>query len=460
MTVEQLGVPTVPIVTSMFEDVVKGVVKVKGMPNLRIAFIHHPIFGQSAADCRKYLQGNDPITRKPFMQEIVTGLTKPLTDEEKKGGFIQRSVPRFVEPDTPENLQRLFHENGWTDYLPIVLPTEERVAQMLKGTRRKRDEIVGTMRPSPPHEAWEYTVEKVAVNAVMAGAKPEYLPVILAIASTGVTSLFTSTNSWARMVAVNGPIRNEIKMNAGIGAMGPFNEANATIGRAWTLISKNLGNGGKPGWNYMGSQGNNFNYNNVCFPEKEEALPPGWKPLHVQKGFRPEESVVSVFAGIHLQAASAPMNPLKEPAYESPELMSAVIRSWGSVGPYLNLQATVLVEPLLAQTLYRTYGFDSKEKLINWLRDNTFMPAWEYFRIYPSDLQKGKAGVEPYASWLKLPEGAVVPVTKFRFQKPPEIPARTHKDPITLIVMGGETNPWYYAGDFYYVQSASVDKWR
>jgi hypothetical protein len=460
MTVEQLGVPTVPIVTSRFEDVVKGVANVKGMPHLRTAFVHHPVFGQRAPEVRKFLQGNDPITGQPLMDEIVAGLTKPLTEEERKVGFLQRPMARFIEPDTPDNLQRIFLENGWTDYLPIVLPTEEKVAEMLKGTRRKPDEIVGTMRPSPPHEAWEYTVEKVAVNAVMAGARPEYFPVILAIAATGATSLFTSTNSWARMMVVNGPIRNEIKMNPGIGAMGPFNQANATLGRAWTLISKNLGNGGKPGINYMGSQGNNFNYNNVCFPEKEEALPPGWKPLHVQKGFKPEESVVSVFAGIHFQQASAPTNPLKRRPYESPEHMSSVLRGWGSVGPYLNLQATVLVEPLLAQTLYTTYGFDSKEKLVNWLRDNTLMPAWEYFRIYPSDLEKGKAGVEPYASWLKFPEGAVVPVPKYRFLKKPEVPARVHKDPITLIVMGGETNPWYYAGDFYYVESASVDKWR
>ena len=458
MTVEQLGVPTAPIITSVFEDVVKGVAKVKGMPNLRITFVHHPIFGRPAPDCREYLTGNDPTTGKPVMQEIVDALAKPLSEEDKRTGFIERSLARMVGPDTPENLQRLFVENGWTDYLPIVLPTEEKVAQMLKGTSHKPDEIVGTMRPSPPHEAWSFTVEKVAVNAVMAGAKPEYFPVILAIASTGVTSLFTSTNSWARMVVVNGPIRNEIKMNPGIGAMGPFNEANATIGRAWTVISKNLGNGGRPGVNYMGTQGNSFNYNNVCFPEKEEGLPPGWKALHVQKGFKAEDSVVSVFAGIFLQQAPTP--PSIRGAYMSPEHMSSVIRNFGSVGPYFNLKATVLVEPLLANDLAKTYGFETKEKLIQWLKENTFQTASEYWTIYPSDLEKAKAGVEPYASWLKFPEGALVPVPRFVLRKPPEIPTTIQPEPITLIVVGGETNSWYFAGDFYYVASASVDKWR
>ena len=458
MRVEQLGVPTVPIITRMFEDVVKGVAKVKGMPTLRITFVHHPVFGRPASECREYLKGNDPITGKPVMQEIVDALTKSLTDEEKKVGFIERPLPRLVGPDTPENLQQLFLKNGWTDGLPIVLPTEERVAEMLKGTRHKPDEMVGTMRPSPPHEAWEFTVEKVAINAVMAGAKPEYFPVILAIASTGVTSLFTSTNSWARMVVVNGPIRNEIKMNSGIGAMGPFNEANATIGRAWTLISKNLGNGGRPGVNYMGTQGNNLNYNNVCIPEKEERLPPGWKPLHMQKGFKRDESAVSVFAGIFFQQAPTP--PSIPGSYMSPEHMSSVIRNFGSVGPYLNLKATVLVEPLLADALVKDYGFDTKEKLIQWLKENTFQTASEYWTIYPSDLQKAKAGVEPYASWLKLPEGALVPVPRFSPKKPPEIPATIQPEPITLIVIGGETNSWYFAGDFFYVASASVDKWR
>jgi hypothetical protein len=180
----------------------------------------------------------------------------------------------------------------------------------------------------------------------------------------------------------------------------------------------------------------------------------------VQLGYKPEESVVSIFAGIHFMQASASMSPLKEAAYESPEHMAAVIRGWGSVGPYLNLKATLLLDPTHAQDLSQKYGFDSKEKLIAWLKDNTFLTAWEYFRIYPSDLAQAKKGVEPYASWLKLPEGALVPVPKFRYLKKPEIPARMVKEPITIIVLGGETNPWYFAGDFYYEDSASVDKWR
>src|SRR2546428_130194 len=131
-------------------------------------------------------------------------------------------------------------------------------------------------------EYWEYTVEKVAVNAVMAGARPAYFPVILALAATGVTARSSSSSASASMAVVNGPIRHEIGMNAGIGAMGPYNHANATIGRAFGLLSGNLQGGSEPGHTYMGSQGNGYAYGSLTFAENEERSP--WEPFHVQYG--------------------------------------------------------------------------------------------------------------------------------------------------------------------------------
>ncbi|HEV8023015.1 MAG TPA: UGSC family (seleno)protein, partial [Candidatus Lustribacter sp.] len=168
------------------------------------------------------------------------------------------STPRVVEPATEDELQQLFLDNHWTDGLPIVLPTEERVAAMLAHTSRKAQEIVGRMQPTQNRGLWEYTVEKVAVNAVMSGAKPEYFPVILALASSGISARGSTSSSAAAMVIVNGPIRHEITMNSGIGAMGPYNHANATIGRAYGLLSQNLQGGSVPGETFMGSQGNNY----------------------------------------------------------------------------------------------------------------------------------------------------------------------------------------------------------
>src|SRR5271170_3087966 len=166
---------------------------------------------------------------------------------------------------------------------------------MLAHTSRKPQEIVGKMQPTANRGLWEYTVEKVAVNAVMAGAKPEYFPVILALAASQVTARGSTSSSASAMVVVNGPIRGEIGMNAGIGAMGPYNHANATIGRAYGLLSQNLQGGSEPGVTFMGSQGNNYTYNNITFAENEERSP--WEPLHVQKGYSKEDSVVSIFYG-------------------------------------------------------------------------------------------------------------------------------------------------------------------
>src|SRR5207248_2158284 len=136
---------------------------------------------------------------------------------------------------------------------------------------------------------------KVAVNAVMAGAKPQYFPVILALAASGVSARGSTTSSSAAMAVVNGPIRKEIGMNWGIGAMGPYNHANATIGRAYGLLSQNLQGGSVPQVTYLGSQGNNYAYNSITFAENEERSP--WEPFHVQHGFTREQSVVSVFSG-------------------------------------------------------------------------------------------------------------------------------------------------------------------
>src|SRR5205807_3943235 len=131
--------------------------------------------------------------------------------------------------------------------LSDLLPDGRRVAEMLAHTSRKPDEVVGRMQPTEFRGKWEYTVEKVAVSAVMAGARPEYFPVILALAASEVSARGSTSSSSAAMVVVNGPIRHEIKMNARVGPVGPHNHANATIGRAYRLLSQNCQGGSVPG---------------------------------------------------------------------------------------------------------------------------------------------------------------------------------------------------------------------
>ena len=116
------------------------------------------------------------------------------------------STPRLVEPATEDELQQLFLDNNWTDKLPIVLPTEERVAAMLAHTSHKPQEIVGRMQPTANRGLWEYTVEKVAVNAVMSGAKPEYFPVILALAASEVTARGSTSSVRRRSWVIASPL--------------------------------------------------------------------------------------------------------------------------------------------------------------------------------------------------------------------------------------------------------------
>ncbi len=445
------------MITQRFQELVTTIAYKKGIPHMRITYTPHPITDRPAELCRKYVAGNDPLTGRPMLEEIYDSLTRPLSAEDAKGGFLKREPrPRLLPPDTPDKLMEYFHEQGFTDGNPVILPTEEKVDEMLKATSRERDEWVGQMRPSPPHEAWYYTVEMVAVNAVMAGAKPEYFPTILAIASKGVTSLFSSTSSFARMVVVNGPVVEEIGMNTSIGALGPMSRANSSIGRCWTLISKNLGGSGKPGETYLGSQGNQLNYNNLCFPETESGLPAGWKPLHVQKGFDKSDSVVSIFSGWSIN----------DIAWYSPLPIHEVVRGW--LEHFFSFgvsQATLILDPIVAADV-ASKGFPTKEAYARYLADNTGTPGWLYWSENPNALKQAEAGVEPYAGWLKRGKDAVVPVSRYKGRRRGSssfMASQDNNEPTTsieIVVTGGGTNTFWSGGDFGYVGSASVDQWR
>jgi hypothetical protein len=357
MTIDhKYGVPTVAFHTQPFERVVRSVTQLNGMPRMRQVFVPQPVMGKTPQQLRAYIDGADPITGRPVMQEVIEGLTMPLDDDDLKQITFERSTPRLVDADTEENLHRFFQDNLWTDYLPIILPTEERVAAMLAHTSRQPDEVVGHMRATHFREYWEYTVEKVAVNAVMAGAKPEYFPVILALAATGASARGSTTSSAAAMVVVNGPVRHELGMNAGIGAMGPYSHANATIGRAYGLLSQNLQGGSVPGLTYMGSQGNNYAYTNVTFAENEERSP--WEPFHVQHGFKPTDSTVSAFTGCRSTSFTL---GLREKHWR--EHTRHMLLGMDAHNP-----PTLLLDPLRRSNLLTVVAL--ARRLIDWLYDN------------------------------------------------------------------------------------------
>ena len=429
--------PTASVQTSVFESLVRTSTLQQGIPYLRLVFVPQPVMGQSPAKLREYIDGSDAVTGRPFMQEVLDALTKPLTEEETKQISFDRSTPQFVDEDTEDHLHQLFLEQNWTDKLPIILPTEERVAQMLSGTSRNPEEVVGRMRPTSTREAWEYTVEKVAVNAVMAGARPAYFPVILALAATQTSARASTTSSAAAMAMVNGPIRKEIGMNWGIGAMGPYNHANATIGRAYGLLSQNLQGGSVPEITYLGSQGNNYAYNSITFAENEERSP--WVPFHVQHGFKAEESAVSTFSGCRSTAFTL---GLRERHWE--DHVRNMLRG---IDPHQ--AATFVLDPITARLFIDRGGFDTKEKLIDWIYHNATMPAsvyWDYQLIQNYVHPRALNGVEPYATKLKAADNAMVPMFT--------------KNQIHIVVVGGETNGYWRIMGCNYAKTVSVDAWR
>lgn len=201
---------------------------------------------------------------------------------------------RRIDIGEADDVVEFMFDQGFSDGLPLVPPTPERVLRMLAGTHRAPQDLIAVVPPN----MGEATTEKVAINAVMAGCKPEYMPVLIAALEAVCTDAFNihgvtaTTMGAAPVIVVNGPIRDRIGMNKGLGALGSGNRANATIGRALRLIVGNVG-GGKPGGVERSTLGNPMKYT-MCFAENEERSP--WPPLHVERGFKKEDSVVTVFA--------------------------------------------------------------------------------------------------------------------------------------------------------------------
>jgi len=206
---------------------------------------------------------------------------------------------RKIEFGEDEDEIEAIYERGWTDGLPVVPPTQRRVLRMLGGTTRDPKEVIGLCPPN----LVPLTVEKVAINAVMAGCKPEYLPVVLAAVEAVLDPAFAmhgvlaTTMFVGPVLVVNGPIRRQISMNARGNALGQGNRANATIGRAVQLIIRNVG-GGRPQEVDRATLGNPGKYT-YCFAEDEEGS--SWDPLSSDFGLARGVSSVTVFAGFGLQ---------------------------------------------------------------------------------------------------------------------------------------------------------------
>ncbi len=254
-----------------------------GYPDLPIAVIPHP-FGTRSRDEIHSISEKCAADIARLMCEAAT---KPTVDAAST-----RRAMLIEAPDDLDELNRFFMERHWGDGLPIVPPTAERVEQMLKGTRRAPGEVVASIAPA----FGAATVERIAINAVMAGCRPEYLPVLLAAADAiavpkfNLQSIQSTTNPVTVWLILNGPIARRLGVNSGGNCLGPGSWANATLGRAMRLILQNIG-GGLPGEMDRATHGQPGKYT-FCCAENEEASP--WEPLHVERGFAPGASTVTV----------------------------------------------------------------------------------------------------------------------------------------------------------------------
>jgi hypothetical protein len=208
----------------------------------------------------------------------------------RPGELISSSID--IADNSPESVFQFMIDQGWSDGLPVIPPTADRVQTMLDYAQRDAAELVGYINP----DAGSATVEKIAVNAVMAGCLPEYMPVLIAAVqaitepSFNIHGLQTTTNPVSPLLIVNGPVRETIGLNSGRGTLGPGFRANATIGRAVRLLLLNVG-GARPWTTDMSLHGSPAKYISCMGENEEDSI---WDPLHVERGFSPDQSTVTV----------------------------------------------------------------------------------------------------------------------------------------------------------------------
>ena len=423
------------------------------MPNFRVQYLRGTVWGLTKEQIRtRIIEGNNAITGRPLMQEVLAKLTSSLTAEEKDMREQKMDVGPATYTDTEENLHKLFLDKRYTDFLPITLPTVEKVNAMLAQTSHDPDEILGRMNPgSVAGETWTYTVRHAAIAAVMAGAKPEYFPIILALGSTGSTAVNISDNGFMSAAVINGKIRDEIGLNYDIGAVGPYAQANTTIGRAWSLLSINGGNCGKVGTTYMGTVGNPMNLINIIMAENEELSP--WEPLSVRRGFKKDENVITLFSGWGILSAKNWKAMVWNSTPDYALAIQSIYRQQDTM-----FGTTAVLSPPIARFVYDA-GYDTIDKLTEYVTapdPNAPSPFGGPGgpgpgAAKPAGKPAGKPAAKPDAGAAKPGAGAA---------KPKAGGMMGMMTGFSVVVTGATNNNYWMIGGMRPGQSISIDAWR
>ncbi|QBH12592.1 hypothetical protein DO021_20115 [Desulfobacter hydrogenophilus] len=423
---------------------------------------------------RQVLTPHDTSLKKfpdEYTQKFIDALTMSLTDEEKKSGIHKPSKNEgILTTGTYDEISELLEGKleghatigpiaEMTDGLPVVPPTESRVAKMLKGTSRDPEEIMEFGRDGfMSHGLFYATVKKVATNAVMAGCKPKYMPVVLAIAESGACVGYPGDSSFGHMYIVSGPIAKEIGMNSGFNYLAPGNPANMSLKRAGTLMGINLA-GTVFGINVLERTGP-LHWGTI-FAENEDTP---FEGLNEQFGYGPDENILLSFSGkvqllpfqnIEVKSGTS----LHEVMTGTPEHAVAALKTLTSVNG-----ALLTLTPDTARYWKEHYGFKTIADIQEYMYTHVTWKQADWAKNYwiqilgrgkqetpfsdqdnPADYQLDKRSSSERLS--KLPADADVP----KFSSPKAI---------TVIVAGGTGDAWSWGGAFGRPIAYSIDKWK
>ncbi len=446
VAMEKAGVPTVAIVAQSFARAWQACVDGWGQPTAAYVIIPHATTGQQPDFIRNMVDGQ--------VDTIIQGLTTYPTDRgpvsvHGNGGAAETfTVEMDASPDGLDAVNRFLAERDWSDGIPVVPPTPQLVERMLAGTSRSPQDLLMVMEPG----FGVATVEKVAINAVMAGCRPEQFPVLLAaidcLAQPEMNhrDMQVSGHTEAPLILVNGPVARHAGINCGASAMGPgvVNSANTAIGRALRLCLINIGycKAGTGDPNFIGLP-TKFG---MCIAENEELSP--WQPYHVDRGFQPHESAVTVVTvtgpGDILDSGSRShtdtLNNIAQLMYYPGSGSGGWIRGWQSAqvghtsqrvsypGPY----HPIMLSPSRAVILAHA-GF-SKGDAQEWLHERCRVSLRQ--AIGSRDVPKDDNG-----KWLHHPE-----LQALENDPDATIPMLESPDQYLLFVTGGTT---HYANFFY-----------
>ena len=402
---EKAGIPTVTVISQAFVRVARLLARSLGCESLSIVVIEHPV--GAATEDEVLLKADAIVDAVVAVVSSTSPSNAPAAsaDEVPVGGIADGAADALIVGDDLEEMFVL----GWTDGLPVIPPTEERVRAMLSGTSRAPTEVVCVL---PPRMA-PLTVEKIAANAVMAGCLPAYLPVVLAAVEAlsddayGLWHRQITTHAGAPLLIVNGPIVQTCLLNSGTGVFGPGWRANATIGRAIRLVLMNLA-GAIPGVTDMSEHGHPGKYT-YCIAEAAHS----WEPLHVERGFSPDDSVVTV---VNAEAPHSATENIRTTARGILETCSSALSHLGSNNLYSQ------GEPILALGPEHAACISAQ----GWSKADVKLFIYEAARQPWSLVQgRGKSMGPNFPKWLEEPRPTDM------------VPILRRPDDLIVIVCGG-----------------------